>query len=135
MGDSVNQASRLEGANKNYGTRLLIDHDTFILAATTIEAREIDTITVMGRLEPMGIYELVATAGNLSPVVQKMFERYAEGLDHYRKADWAKAEHALRAALEIVPGDGPSTAMLSRIKLFYQEPPTEWDGVWHNTSK
>ena len=135
MGDSVNQASRLEGANKNYGTRLLIDHDTFILAATTIEVREIDTITVMGRLEPMAVYELVATAGNLSPVVEKMFERYAEGLYHYRKADWAKAEHALRGALEIVPGDGPSTAMLSRIKIFHKEPPTEWAGIWHNTSK
>jgi len=135
MGDSVNQASRLEGANKNYGTRLLIDHDTFILAATTIEVREIDTITVLGRLEPMRVYELVAAAGDLSPASQKMFERYAEGLDHYRKANWAKAEHSLRAALEIVPGDGPSTTLLSRITAFYQKPPTEWAGVWYNESK
>ena len=135
MGDTVNQASRLEGVNKVYGTRLMIDHETFAMAGSAIETRQIDEIMVVGRIEPLRIYELAAMAGGLAPATRNMFDLYADGLEHYRKADWSKAEAALEAALELVPDDGPSQTMLARIAKLRQAPSGEWTGVWQMTSK
>jgi adenylate cyclase len=135
MGDIVNQASRLEAVNKVYGTRLLIDAETFNLAGSTIEARQIDDITVVGRLEPLRIYELAAIAGELPLDRREMFERYEEGLEFYRRSEWAKAEAKLKAAQEIAPDDGPSQTLLSRIASFRQSPPHDWTGVWHMKAK
>ena len=49
IGDAVNVASRLEGANKHYGTQILIGAETERLAADAIITREIDSIAVYGR--------------------------------------------------------------------------------------
>jgi adenylate cyclase len=135
MGDTVNLAARLETANKAYGTRLLIDGATFDMAADSIAAREVDTIAVMGRVEPLSIYELAALAGDLSPERRTLFDVYAQGLAHYRAGDWPKAEKALRAALAQAPGDGPSRILLDRVTGFQAAPPARWDGVWQMTSK
>ena len=135
MGDTVNFASRLEGANKAYGTRLLIDGTTHDMAGGTIEAREIDLIGVVGRDEPVRVYELAALAGELPPETRQLFDLYAEGLAHYRAANWAKADAAMREALSFVPDDGPSTTLLRRIESFRQAPPVDWNGIWRMTEK
>ena len=62
MGDAVNLASRLEGANKQHGTRILISETTANALADTFELREIDTITVKGREQPVRVYEPIGYA-------------------------------------------------------------------------
>jgi len=52
IGDTVNLASLLEGANNAYNTSILVDGKTFQLAQNDVEAREIDFLTVAGRVEP-----------------------------------------------------------------------------------
>ena len=135
MGDTVNQASRLEAVNKVYGTNLLIDHETYAAAGSAIETRLIDEIRVVGRDEPLRIYELAAMAGNLAVDKRALFDVFAEGLEHYRRADWSKAEVAFQAALGLAPDDGPSRTLLSRIPDLRQSPSTDWSGVWQMTSK
>ena len=135
MGDTVNQASRIEAANKVYGTHLLIDQMTFSLAGPTIEARHVDDVVLAGRQDPVGIYELVALSGQLTSEQRALFDLYGEGFAHYQKADWAKAQTSLKAALEIAPQDGPSLELLSRIAQFREEPPANWSGIWHMASK
>lgn len=135
MGDTVNFASRLEGANKAYGTHLLIDGMTYDMAGDTIEAREIDLIGVVGREEPVRIYELAAMAGELPPERRKLYDIYAAALSEYRAGQWSLAEAALREALLLAPGDGPSTALLHRVEHFRDAPPADWDGVWRMTAK
>ena len=135
IGDAVNQASRIEAANKVYGTHLLIDEMTYSLAGPTIEARHVDNVVLAGRQDPIGIYELVALSGQLTPEQRAVFDFYAEGFAQYQKADWAKAQTALKAALEIAPQDGPSLELLSRIAQFREEPPANWSGIWHMASK
>jgi hypothetical protein len=57
--------------------------------------------------------------------------RYAEGLAAYRARDWDMARHAFSAALEAVPGDGPSKAFIKRIGDLQANPPAaDWDGAW-----
>jgi class 3 adenylate cyclase len=135
MGDTVNFAARLEGANKVYGTRLLIDGATRDMAGHAIEAREIDRIAVAGRDEPVSIHELVAMAGELPPARRKLFDLYARGLARYRDGRWDEALKSLEAALACDPDDGPSRILADRIRQFKSVPPVEWDGVWRMTSK
>lgn len=60
MGDAVNLASRLEGANKAYGTSILVSEDTMRAAGDAVVARRIDIVRVVGRAQPVRLYEPLA---------------------------------------------------------------------------
>src|SRR5262249_47756662 len=72
MGDSVNLASRLEGANKEYDTRILLGSRTYELARDDIEAREVDRIRVKGKHDPVVVYELLGCKGELTAQQQQV---------------------------------------------------------------
>ena len=135
MGDTVNQASRLEAVNKVYGTRLIIDQQTCTLAGPTIETRQLDDVTVVGRVEPVRVYELVSMAGDLDPARRHAFDLYEEGLHHYRRAEWDAAEKALNEVLKQLSEDGPARTLLSRIRQLRKDVPEDWTGVWSMSSK
>ena len=136
MGDSVNLASRLEGANKHYGTYLMISEDTHTLVKDDFGYRELDTIRVVGKEQPIKVFELMETWGNLSEQMLEMRSKYNEGLNLFKKRDWKKARSAFRAALKIIPGDGPSSTYDARCTEFIQNPPSKnWDGVYRLRSK
>ena len=107
MGDTVNLASRLEGANKIYGTRSLVSESTVAAAGDAIETREIDRLVVVGQTHPQGVYEIMGRKGELTPQQLLLRVRYSEGLAAYRARRWDEARSAFDAALEAVPGDGP----------------------------
>jgi adenylate cyclase len=131
IGDTVNLASRLEQANKFYGTRILVSENTRDLAGDTLAFREIDSLRVAGKLEPVRVFELLGVSSELSDPVRMRVQTFEAGLARYRSQDWDGAEAAFRECIEIAPEDGPSHAMLERIAAFRQAPPTaDWDGVW-----
>ena len=132
MGDAVNLASRLEGANKIYGTHSLVSEPTVAAARDAIEFREIDRLVVVGQTHPEAVFEIMGRKGELPPERLSLQKRYSEGLAAYRARRWDDARHAFRAALEVVPGDGPSMALVDRIEGFADNPPADdWDGAWH----
>lgn len=135
MGDTVNFGSRLEAVNKVYGTRILIDELTREMAGPAIEVREVDLVAVVGRMEPIRIFELAALAGGLAPERRELFDHYAIGLARYRAGEWTAAEQAFRKALARAPDDGPSQVMLERTLQFGAAPPADWTGVWRLVSK
>ncbi|MBT9541166.1 adenylate/guanylate cyclase domain-containing protein, partial [Thiobacillus sp.] len=136
IGDTVNLASRLEQANKFYGTRILVSEATRDLAGHTLAFREIDSLCVAGKLEPVKVYELIGLAAEVGDAARKAMQAYEAGLAHYRAQDWDAAEAALRDCLANAPGDHPSQVMLERIAAFRQTPPVAgWDGVWVAVSK
>lgn len=59
MGDTVNLGSRLEGTNKVYGTRIIISEYTYAHVKDRVVTRELDSIRVKGKKEPVTIYELI----------------------------------------------------------------------------
>jgi adenylate cyclase len=131
MGDTVNLASRLEGANKAYGTRFLVNARTTHMTGELFQFREIDQIRVEGKQEPEHIYEVMGRRGELTPERQTLIERFAEGLSAYRRRAWDEARVAFIAALDVVPSDGPSKTFLARLATLEAEPPPgDWDGVW-----
>jgi class 3 adenylate cyclase len=132
MGDVVNLASRLEGANKEYGTRNLVSEKTSAAAGNTVEVREIDRVVVAGQTHSETIFEILGRKGELTSQQLSSRDKYLEGLAAYREQRWDDALRALNASLEAMPGDGPSMALLKRIEsLKANPPPLGWDGSWH----
>ena len=132
MGDVVNLASRLEGANTLYGTRNLISEKTIAAAGALFEIREIDRVMVAGHTHSEVIFEMLGCKGKLTPPKLSSRDRYLEGLAAYRERRWDDAVRAFNASLEAMPGDGPSLALLNRVVSLKANPPSQdWDGSWH----
>jgi adenylate cyclase len=132
MGDTVNLASRLEGANKEYGGRILVAEATIISAAAAIEAREIDCLVTLGQTQPRAVYEIMGRKGEMTAAQVELRARFAEGLAAYRAQRWDEARRAFEAALAAIPGDGPSMTFIRRIDKLRAAPPGDgWDGAWH----
>jgi Adenylate and Guanylate cyclase catalytic domain len=136
IGDTVNLASRLEQANKFYGTRILVSEGTRNLAGDTLAFREIDSLRVSGKQETVRVFELLGITSELSEASRHLTQTFEMGLSGYRKQDWDGAEASFRECLAIEPNDQPSQVMLERIATFRQAPlDVDWDGVWVAVSK
>jgi adenylate cyclase len=136
MGDTVNLASRLEGANKEYGGRILVSEATAAGASAAVEAREIDRVVMLGQTRPQAVFEIMARKGELTPALIELRDRFADGLTCYRARRWDESRRAFEAALLAVPGDGPSTTFINRLdKLLTHPPESGWDGSWHLEQK
>jgi class 3 adenylate cyclase len=132
MGDVVNLASRLEGANKTYGTRNLVSDRTIAAAGDALEVREVDRVVVAGHTHSEVIFEILGRKGEPTPQQLSSRDSYLEGLAAYRERRWDDALRALNASLEAVPGDGPSMTLLRRVESLKVDPPSpDWDGAWH----
>jgi len=129
IGDTVNLASRLEQANKFYRSRILAGEQTRRLAGDAFVFREIDSLRVMGRLEPERVFELLGRRGDAD--AEALAVAFEAGLARYRMQDWDGAESAFNECLNLAPDDGPSQVFLERIRTFRETPPPgDWDGVW-----
>ena len=136
MGDSVNLASRLEGVNKVYNTCAMISSSTYDYVKDAIEVRRLDSIRVVGKNEPVIIYEVLDTKGALSDKTYSMIEKYYKGLELFQERRWQEAIDAFKKALKIVSDDGPSLTFIERCQTYMKEPPPKnWDGVYRLTSK
>jgi adenylate cyclase len=136
VGDSVNLASRLEGANKSYGTRILVTEATAQRAAGVVETREIDALLVVGKTEPQRVFEVLGRTGEVEPPRLARRDRFAAGLAAYRRQAWPDAEAEFRACLALVPDDGPSRVFLARVaRLAEHAPGPDWNGVWTLSEK
>ncbi|OGV58112.1 MAG: hypothetical protein A2283_16250 [Lentisphaerae bacterium RIFOXYA12_FULL_48_11] len=136
MGDPVNLASRLESANKEYGTRVMISEFVMEHVNDSLVVRELDILRVKGKLKPVRVYEVLAKAGEVDEGMLSLLDAYNEGLKLYRAGCWKDAESAFASAIKICKDDGPSNMYFRRCREFVNAPPKPgWDGVWILTSK
>jgi adenylate cyclase len=137
IGDSVNLASRLEGANKAYGSKILFSEFTHARLADPQFTREIDLIKVKGKDFPVGVHESLGyRADEVDRGLGQMLEDYEKGLAAYRAMAFKDAEQHFLAALKAMPGDGPSSMYVERCRMFIKTPPpADWDRIWTMTSK
>ncbi|MBL6751265.1 MAG: GAF domain-containing protein [Nevskia sp.] len=136
IGDSVNLASRLEGATKAYRVKVLLAEPTALALTVPTALREIDRLRVKGKDQPVTVYEALGHYDERSfPNLDACLADYAEGLAAYRLRAWHEAMQAFQSALSRNPADEPSRMYLARCRRYLAEPPPEdWDGVWtlHN---
>jgi adenylate cyclase len=128
VGDSVNLASRLEGANKLFGTAILISEATRAAADTALITREVDCIAVYGRRGGVTVHELVGLAPATRPA---WIDDYEQGLAAYRRRDFTKAMVRLENCLARKPMDGPAMLLAARCRaLIAEAPPGDWTPVF-----
>ncbi|MBX5205993.1 adenylate/guanylate cyclase domain-containing protein [Rhizobium sp. NZLR1] len=131
MGDVVNLASRLEGANRLYGTRNLVSGKTVAVASQTLEVREIDSIVVEGQTRAEAIFEILGRRGEVTTERLASRDFYEMGLAAYRERRWEDAESAFKSSLALIPDDGPSLTLLTRVEgMETAHLSVDWDGSW-----
>jgi hypothetical protein len=130
IGDTVNLAARLEGANKQYGTKTLISGAVYEKVVNLYLCREIDWITVKGKSKIITMYELLQTHEHAPERLVEMKRIFEEGLGFYRGQKWSSAAKAFGVLKESM-NDEASAVFLGRIDFFKANPPGEaWDGVF-----
>jgi adenylate cyclase len=135
MGDGVNLASRLEGANKEYGTNIIVSESTWEQVRDRLATRELDVVRVQGKAQPTRIFEVLGTFP-LGPDRAALIGPFEAGLRAYRARQWEDAIRRFQQALEAVPGDPPSRLCIQRCKTFMAAPPPpDWDGVYTMQTK
>lgn len=138
MGDAVNLGSRLEGATKDYGIKIMISQSTQEkLTNKSLFTRDLDDIRVKGKMEPVKVFELMRPdmLRNES-AMQSLIGEFHAGRAAYRAQDWERARKHFLACLILRPEDGPSAMYLERIKDRELEPYVEaWDGVYTRKHK
>jgi class 3 adenylate cyclase len=121
MGDAVNLASRLEGVNKVYRTDVLASEAT--ARAAGCATRELDLVRVVGRKEPVRIFEILADPAPPGEALAA----YAAGLTAYRERRFEAAAAGFDRAAAL--GDRPAAVLAQRSREYRVAPPSEdWDG-------
>ena len=135
IGDSVNLASRLEGANKKYGTRIMISEFTYGQVKDHFITRELDLLRVVGKNKPVKVYELLGQKG-LEPEVSNLLQQYDDGIRLYNARKFAEALTKFELILKDFPLDGPSKVYKQRCEILRDFPPKpDWDGVFEMDRK
>jgi adenylate cyclase len=136
MGDSVNLGSRLEGLNKLYGTNVIVSEMTYERVRDEILGRELDSVRVKGKHQPVKIYELLARRAEVSAEQQALTEEFNSALAEYKKRNWDQALQTFQSLLTRHPHDGPTKLYVERCQtLLRNPPPLDWSGVYTLTTK
>ena len=132
IGDSVNLASRLEGATKFYGIKLLLSEFTTKELPADMPTRPIDLMRVKGKKKPVEIFESLGYYdGRDAEAILTAAASYRIGYAAMQSRDWKEAIARFEAALKTFPCDKPAQLHLDRARFYLQNPPPgEWDGVW-----
>src|SRR5262249_22648858 len=132
IGDHVNLASRLEGLNKTYHTRVLLTETTRRAVGDEFVYGEVDRVEVKGKHESVTIYELLGPlAADTDGSRRRLAADFAEVLAAYRARDWDAAEARIARLTTEWGCDGPSAELARRIQDLRAAPPgRDWEGVY-----
>nr|WP_253824870.1 adenylate/guanylate cyclase domain-containing protein [Treponema sp. OMZ 906] len=131
IGDTVNLAARLEGANKQYGSKTIISEAVYNNLGNAFICRELDYITVKGKTEVVRIFEVLQEAKkNTGDKIYDLKKLFETGLDYYRQRKWKTAEKYFLECVEKY-NDKPAKVFLERIEHYRSSPPpADWKGVF-----
>ncbi|MHB8069487.1 MAG: adenylate/guanylate cyclase domain-containing protein [Desulfobaccales bacterium] len=137
MGDNVNLASRLEGVNKLYGTRIIVSQATYEAAADRFWLRPLGIVAVKGKSESAAIYELMGRQRTgASESLAPLCDAFTRAFRAYQARDWAAACDLLGDLSRQFPEDGPTGLYLARCRQYRDHPPgEEWSGIEYLETK
>jgi len=140
IGDNVNLASRLEGINKYYWTRVIMSEDFYnqINQKHKFAIRLLDKITVKWKTQPVKIYELMLFSENeITDEIRKYIKDWKIWLDYYFEGKFNLAKNLFEELLntEFWKNDKTLKIFLERIDYLLKNPPENWDGVWRFSTK
>ncbi|QTA85000.1 adenylate/guanylate cyclase domain-containing protein [Desulfonema magnum] len=131
LGDSVNLASRIEGINKVYGTRLIVTQDTYEKVSDYFLFRTLDNVAVKGKEKGVRIYELIGRQGeNLPDEILTLREAFDIAFQAYLEQDWDKALKIFTRIQQKFPSDQAAELYIRRCTEFKKNSPgKDWDGI------
>ena len=139
IGDTVNVASRVEGASKIYRVPLVVTEDVVdtLPEGHGYRLRFLDRVRVMGREQPIGLFEVRGTSQEPNHAVDlawiALFEKASQD---YFAGKFADAKAEFKAFLELVPNDGPAQLYLERCEDQWEETSdANWTGVTNLETK
>jgi len=145
MGDSVNLAARLEEAAKQYGIFTQVSKATKDEAGDMFVWRELDTVKVVGKSQPVTTFELLSIKNSSNDLLNELAEKFNRALVHYKSQNWDKAMELFTETVELeysrfpkLKGvkTNPSEIYIKRCQEYKNTPPgNDWDGVYTLTSK
>lgn len=136
IGDAVNLASRLEGINKQYGTRITISEFTLAAIGDKFITRQTDCVKVKGKNEPVKIFEVLGRSGEIPQEKLEQIKVFSEGMNLYLAQKWEEAQDSFQRANQMDPEDHCPLLYLDRVKQFMENPPgQDWDGVFTMMTK
>ena len=130
LGDAVNLAARLEGANKQFGTYTMISESTRREMGEGFAVRELARVAVVGRAEPVTVYEPMAPEDYESRRI--VLETFSNGLGHFYEGRFGSAASLFDG---IRDQDPPAAAYARKCRQLAEKPPGDWKGIWVMTSK
>ncbi|MBS1153490.1 MAG: adenylate cyclase, partial [Myxococcaceae bacterium] len=135
MGDAVNLASRLEGTNKEYETRIIISEGTWNHVKGQVICRRLGAVRVKGKRKPVRIYEVKGLGTPEGPMAAAI-DAFENALDAYAEQRWDDAEQGFKAVFAAWPDDPPARRYLEELVHLKLRPPAPgWDGVYTATTK
>jgi adenylate cyclase len=136
MGDTVNTASRLEGANKPYGSRILISQATKDAAGPRVLTRPLDYIKVKGKAEATAVFQVIGLDGEPGRLYDEAYgAAWSAALQAYKEGRFTEALARFLACGARQPGDGAVALFAERCRHYSDEPPSAWDGVYTMKTK
>lgn len=132
LGDGVNLSSRLEGANKQYGTMIMVSENTYQKVSDKFVFRKLDKVKVVGKDQSVVVYELVGRIGEVKEEIMKEVAGFETALDFYFAGDFANAIEKFSK----LPEGKTNEVFIDRCKYLINNANTiKWEGVWEMTSK
>lgn len=129
IGDAVNLASRLEGINKQYGSRVICGSRTAEMISREWALRRLDRVRVKGKNLPEEIFEVIGE--NITPEIHEELLKYEKALDHYFLGEF----EAALGLLSLLSGDPAANNLADRCRRLLNNPPEKWDGIWSYSVK
>lgn len=132
MGDNVNLGSRLEGANKEYGSKIMIADTTYDAVKDFFYTRELDFLVVKGKTKPIKVYELIGLkTDNISQIKLDCVGEYHKALEMFRQQNFKEAIEQFQKSINIDPNEYTSKVYIKRCHHYIEDPPAkDWDGVF-----
>jgi adenylate cyclase len=127
FGDTVNTASRIEGANTYLGTRILAS-SSIVSGLSNIVYRPVGLFRLKGRADPVDLAEIVGLESTLKDSQIDLVRQFNKGLYAFQQGFWGDAEVIFKALMENY-GDGPSRFYWVYMDAYPGSPPMGWDGV------
>ena len=137
IGDSVNLASRLESANKFFGSRILVSGEAWREANNdSLLARPLGKIVVVGKVEPVEVWELRGESQEASEDLKHAYAEFAEAIEHFAQRRFHKAVQLLEQVASLIPNDRAVEVFAGLSRNYLSNPPAdEWDGAMRLTEK
>ncbi len=134
IGDNVNLASRLEGANKFFHSRIMVSKDVYEEASSQIYARFLGSIRVVGKAKPVDVYEPICHLSEKDIVNGPIYSNYEKGIKYFYNKEYDKAVEFFSAALKADNSDGPCAFYLDLSEKCASGKEV-FEGVFNLTSK